>query len=64
MERLIAEFGSIHAYLRTLDGQTYVQRRRELTRRFHHLGTTGCFVFLYTVGEDVPDWEQRNSDDV
>ncbi len=64
MARLIAEYGSIHAYLRSLDGQSYPQRRRELTRRFHHLGPTGCFVFLYTVAEDVPDWEERASDNV
>ncbi|MDI7274501.1 MAG: DNA-3-methyladenine glycosylase I [Anaerolineae bacterium] len=64
MQRLIAEYGSVHAYLRSLDGQSYAQRRRELTRRFHHLGPTGAFVFLYTVGEDVPHWEQRRAEDV
>lgn len=64
MRGLIAEYGSIYNYLRSLDGLSYAERRRRLTRRFHHLGPTGAFVFLYTVGEDVPDWEQRKSDEV
>lgn len=63
-QRLIAEHGSIHAYLRSLDGLRYAERRRRLTRLFHHLGPTGAFVFLYTVGEEVPDWEQRAAEDV
>lgn len=64
LQHLIAEYGSVHSYLRSLDGFSYAQRRRELTRRFHHLGPTGAFVFLYTVGEEVPAWEQRRADDV
>ncbi len=64
MRELIDEYGSIHRYLRSLDGLSYAQRRRALTRRFHHLGSTGCFVFLYTVGEDVPDWEERAAEDI
>jgi DNA-3-methyladenine glycosylase I len=64
MQGLIAEYGSIYRYLRSLDGLPYAERRRHLTRRFHHLGPTGTFVFLYTVGEDVPDWEQRAADGV
>ncbi len=63
MQQLIAEHGSIHAYLRSLDGLSYPQKRRELTRRFHHLGPTGAFVFLYCVGEDVPDWDERHAED-
>ncbi|MGQ9822841.1 MAG: DNA-3-methyladenine glycosylase I [Thermogutta sp.] len=63
MQQLIAEHGSIHAYLRSLDGLSYPQKRRELTRRFHHLGPTGAFVFLYCVGEDVPDWSERRAED-
>ena len=38
--------------------------RRALPRRFHHRGTTGCFVFLYTVGEDVPSWDERAAENV
>ena len=61
MRELIAEYGSFYNYLRTLDGLSYAEKRRLLTRRFHHLGPTGLFVFLYTVGEEVPNWEDRNA---
>ncbi len=59
MRRLIAEHGSFHAYLRTLDGLTYAKRRRALARQFKWLGRTGTFVFLWCVDEEVPDWENR-----
>ncbi len=60
MRQLVAEHGSFHAYLRTLDGSDYAARRKELSRRFRHFGPTGIFVFLYSVDEDVPAWEDRN----
>ncbi|MGQ9585039.1 MAG: DNA-3-methyladenine glycosylase I [Anaerolineae bacterium] len=59
MQTLIAEHGSFYNYLRTLDGLTYEQKKKVLTRRFRHLGRTGCFVFLWCVAEDVPSWEER-----
>ena len=58
---IASEHGSFHAYLRTLDHLDYSQRRKTLTRQFHHLGPTGAFVFLYCVAEDVPAWEDRNA---
>jgi len=54
------EFGSFHAYLRTMDGQPYAVRRKALVDRFKNLGPTGAYVFLYTVDEEVPSWEERN----
>jgi DNA-3-methyladenine glycosylase I len=56
---LIQEYGSFYAYLRSLDGLDYAGRRRELSQRFHNLGSTGVFVFLWCVAEEVPDWEDR-----
>ena len=53
------EFGSFHGYLRSLDDQPYPRRRDALTEQFKGLGRTRCFVFLWCVDEDVPDWEQR-----
>ena len=61
MRQLIAEHGSFYNYLRSLDGLDYRSRREELRRRFKHLGPTGIFVFLYTVGEEVPSWDERNA---
>lgn len=57
--RLRREHGSFHDFLRSLDGQTYEQRQKTLTRTFKHLGRTGCFCFLYCVEEEVPAWEDR-----
>ena len=53
------EFGSFAAYLRSLDGLGYRGLVKDLKKRFRHLGDTGAFVFLYTVGEKVPSWEER-----
>ena len=60
IRELVAEHGSFYDYLRTLDDLDYPARRKELTDRFSHLGPTGVFVFLYTVDEPVPAWEDRN----
>jgi DNA-3-methyladenine glycosylase I len=56
---LRAEHGSFHAYLRTLDGRGYRKVSKELQNTFEHLGRTGAYVFLWSVGEEVPDWEAR-----
>lgn len=60
IEELAGRHGSFHAYLRTMDGWDYARRRETLGKQFHHLGPTGVFVFLYSVAEDVPSWEDRN----
>ena len=49
----------MQAYLRSMDGQSYRQVSRALQGAFEHLGRTGAYVFLWCVGEDVPDWEDR-----
>ncbi len=59
MRNLIAEYGSFHAFLRSLDGLPYNRRRAALARRFKWLGRTGVFYFLWCVDEDVPEWENR-----
>lgn len=61
VQRLSHEHGSFHSYLRSLDGLPYSQRRRTLTGIFKNLGPTGVFVFLHTVDEEVPSWDDRNS---
>jgi DNA-3-methyladenine glycosylase I len=56
---LIQEHGSFFAYLRSLDDLEYPERRKELGLRFKNLGPTGVFTFLWSVDEEVPDWEDR-----
>ncbi len=59
-QRIIGEYGSFEAYLRSMDDWSYAQRRKELSQRFKGLGPTGVFTFLWCVAEQVPDWEDRN----
>jgi DNA-3-methyladenine glycosylase I len=54
-----AEFGSFEKYLRSKDDQDYKALAKDMQNRFKHLGRTGTFAFLWSVGEDVPDWEER-----
>jgi DNA-3-methyladenine glycosylase I len=59
MQELVAEHGSFESYLRTLDGSTWQQRERALTRAFKNLGPSGTYWFLWRVGEEVPPLEGR-----
>lgn len=59
MRDLIAEHGSFHAYLRSLDGLPYEARSKALSKQFKWLGRTGAFFFLWCVEEEVPAWEDR-----
>ena len=56
---LIAEHGSMHAYLRSLDHLDYHARVKELTKPFAGLGRTSAFVFLHCVNEETPEWRDR-----
>jgi DNA-3-methyladenine glycosylase I len=59
MQALIEEHGSFHKYLRSMDGRPYRERAKALTDQFSYLGRTGTFTFLWFVGEEVPDWDDR-----
>lgn len=59
-QRIIAEHGSFHSYLRSMDEWSYPERRKELAKRFRNFGPTGVFTFLHCVDEEVPAWEDRN----
>lgn len=53
------EFGSFQKYLRSMDGQGYEATTKDMKSRFSFLGKTGTYTFLWGVGEEVPDWEDR-----
>ena len=59
MQAISNEFGSFHAYLRSLDGLDYLKKSKDLQKQFSHLGRTGTYTFLWCVAEPVPDWEER-----
>ena len=59
MLTLVAEYGSFHQYLRSLDHLGYYDRVKELTGLFRGLGRTSAFVFLHCVNEPTPNWHDR-----
>jgi 3-methyladenine DNA glycosylase Tag len=60
MQQLADEHGSFHAYLRSLDALSWLQRRKALSNTFKYFGPTGVYFFLWSVGEEVPPWEERD----
>jgi 3-methyladenine DNA glycosylase Tag len=56
---LTQEFGSFQKYLRSLDEQDYEATAKDMKERFSYLGKTGTYTFLWGVGEEVPEWEDR-----
>ncbi len=59
MQEVSVEHGSFQEYLRSLDTGGYDARAKDLKARFHYLGKTGTYTFLWGVGEEVPNWEDR-----
>jgi DNA-3-methyladenine glycosylase I len=55
MLALEGEGGGFVRYLRSKG--SYEELASDLKARFHFLGDTGVYHFLYTVGEPVPSWE-------
>ncbi|NJN55250.1 MAG: DNA-3-methyladenine glycosylase I, partial [Anaerolineae bacterium] len=53
---LIAEHGSLHGYLRAMDGLTYAQREKAFGKRFKFMGPMGAYFFFWSVGEEVPEY--------
>ncbi len=56
---LTQEFGSFQKYLRSMDEQDYEATAKDMKERFSYLGKTGTYTFLWGVGEEVPEWEDR-----
>jgi 3-methyladenine DNA glycosylase Tag len=57
-QQLIADHGSFQGYLRTLDGLDYETRAKKLIKQFKFMGAMGAYFFFYSVGEDVPEYEE------
>lgn len=54
---LINEHGSFYHYLRTMDGQPYAKREKQLCKQFKFMGPMGAYFFYWSVGEEVPPYE-------
>jgi 3-methyladenine DNA glycosylase Tag len=53
---LTMEYGSVKAYLDSLDG--FEAKVKDLRKRFKFLGDFGAYLFLYIVREPVPDYHE------
>jgi DNA-3-methyladenine glycosylase I len=57
-QKLIDEYGSMQQYLRSMDGQDYYERSKAFSKQFKFMGPMGAYFFFYSVGEDVPPYEE------
>ncbi|MDP3727576.1 MAG: DNA-3-methyladenine glycosylase I [bacterium] len=60
MQRLQREYGSFANFIKSIRTQPYARRRAILGKIFRWIGPTGAFHFFWCVGEQVPEWEDRN----
>ena len=55
MEELDAAHGGFRNYLRSHGG--FQDTVKDLRKQFKFMGESGCYYFLYVVGEEVPSYE-------
>jgi 3-methyladenine DNA glycosylase Tag len=60
-QELIQEHGSFPNYLRTMDDLDYYQRARRFSKKFKFMGPMGAYFFYWSVGEEVPPYEEWRS---
>jgi len=53
---LDAQHGGFRKYLRSF--KSYEDLAADVRKQFKFLGDMGIYHFLYTVGEEVPEWEE------
>lgn len=52
--KIRAEHGSFKAYLESVDkSQNYASAMKEISQKFHRLGPSSAWMFLYSVGENI-----------
>ena len=54
------EFGSFKKFVIALRKLPYENRKKILSDIFSFVGPTGAFHFFWSIGEEVPKWEDRN----
>ncbi len=57
-QELISDFGTFHAYLRSMDELDYYEKEKQIIKQFKFMGPMGAYFFFYSVGENVPDYEE------
>jgi hypothetical protein len=58
---LVAEHGSIKAWLDTSAHMTWPERQKDVAKPFKFIGPFGVYFFLWSVGESVPPHELRET---
>ncbi len=56
-QKHINEHGSLKNWLDTLD-RDYYRREKQFCKQFKFMGPMGAFFFFWSVGEDVPEYEE------
>lgn len=59
MRDLVAEHGSVKAWLDTSADLPWPEREKAVSGPFKYFGPFGAYVFLWSVGEAVPPHEER-----
>ncbi len=57
-QELIREHGSFPAWLRTMNDLDYYAREKKFCKKFKFMGPMGAFFFFWSVGEEVPPYEE------
>ena len=60
-QKLTGEYGSMQQFLRSMDGKDYYTRAKAFSKQFKFMGPMGAYFFFYSVGEDVPPYEEWRS---
>jgi DNA-3-methyladenine glycosylase I len=57
-QNLIREHGSFPNWLRTMDDLDYNAREKKFCKQFKFMGPMGAYFFFWSVGEEVPPYEE------
>ncbi|MCA9969381.1 MAG: DNA-3-methyladenine glycosylase I [Anaerolineales bacterium] len=57
-QELIQMHGSLHGWLRSMDGLPYAEREKKFCKQFKFMGPMGAYFFFWSVGEPVPEFHE------
>ena len=61
MQELIAQHGSMGEWLGTTENLPWPDRKAAVAKEFSNFGPLGAYIFLWSVGEAVPEHELESS---
>lgn len=57
-QQLIREHGTFKNWLQTMDDLDYATREKKFSKQFKFMGPMGAYFFFWSVGEEVPPYEE------